>query len=94
VTGKPCRVLKSKWTTEFDASGLQALPMPHQGLISMPILQGARVAKRADIYPGIAGQSVGMLHAIRPAREVLEAMIAEAIEILGERLPRGVSFHA
>jgi len=94
VTGKPCRVLKSKWTTEFDASGLQALPMPHQGLISTPILQGGRAAKRADINPGIAGQSVGMLHAIRPAREVLEAMVAEAIEILGERLPHGVSFHA
>lgn len=93
VTGKPCRVLKSKWTEEFDASGLKALAMPHQGLISMPILEGGRAAKRADIYPGIAGQSVGMLHKIRPAREVLETMVAEAIEILSERLPSGVSFH-
>ncbi len=94
VTGKPCRVLKSKWTEEFDSSGLQALSMPYQGLISMPILEGARAANRADIYPGIAGQSVGMLHKIRPAREVLETMVAEAIEILAERLPHEVRFQA
>lgn len=91
ITGKPCRVLKSKWTEEFDSSGLQALPMPYQGLISMPILEGARVGKRVDVYPGIAGQSVGMLRRIRPAREVVEDMIAEAIEILSERLPQQVS---
>ncbi len=90
LTGKPVRMLKNKWAEEFDASGLQALPMPFQSLIAFPILEGARQAGMKEVYPGIAGQSVGLLRRIRPAREVVEAMIQEAWEILEERFPQTV----
>jgi NAD(P)H-dependent flavin oxidoreductase YrpB (nitropropane dioxygenase family) len=59
----------------------------------MPILEGARQAGMKEVAPGIAGQSVGLIKKIRPAREVVEEMVREAIEILEERLPRTVRTH-
>lgn len=91
-SGKPCRLLKGKWIEEFDASGLKALPMPFQGLIAMPICESASQAGRRDIYPGIAGQSVGMLRKIRPAREIVDEMVAQAVEILAANVSRQVQF--
>ena len=94
MTGKPVRQLKNTWSEEFEASGLQPLPMPFQSLIAFPILEAARQAGMKDIYPGIAGQSVGLVKAIRPAREVFEEIVTQAIEILSERFPREIQIHA
>lgn len=93
VTGKTARMLKNKWAEEFDASGIEALPMPYQALIAMPVIEGARQAQIKEVAPGIAGQSVGLIKRIRPAREVVEGMVREAIEILEERLPRSARTH-
>ena len=92
LTGKPARSIKGKWTEEFEASGLKPLPMPFQGLIAMPILEAARQAGRKDIVPGFAGQSIGMIRRIRPAREIVEEMVAEAVQILSAGLPAAVQF--
>jgi nitronate monooxygenase len=94
LTGKPARMLKGKWVEEFDASGLKPLPMPFQGFIAMPIFESARQAGRKDIYPGIAGQSVGLLKKVRPAREIVEEMVQQAIEVLTERIPHEVQIGA
>lgn len=94
LTGKPVRLLKNKWAEEFDASGLKPLPMPYQGLISMPLYEMARQAGRKDVAPGIAGQSVGFTKKIRPAREIVEEIVAGAIEILGRDFPSTVRFGA
>ncbi len=94
LTGKPVRMLKNKWADEFDASGIKPLPMPHQGLIAMPIYEMGRQAGRKDIAPGIAGQSVGFTKKIRPAREIVEEMVAEAIELLAQGFPSMVQFRA
>ncbi len=90
MTGKPVRQLKNKWVEEFEASGLDALPMPFQGFISLPVLEAARQAKMKDIYPGIAGQSVGLLKSIRPAKEVFEGIVTQAQHVLSERFPQAV----
>lgn len=90
ITGKPVRLLKNKWSEEFEGSGLQALPMPFQLLIAFPILEGARQMGMKEIYPGIAGQSVGLLNKVRPAREIMEEMVQQAVQILGERFSREV----
>lgn len=90
LTGKPVRVLKNLWSAEFEASGLQPLPMPFQPLLAFRVLEAARQANRKDIYPGAAGQSVGLLHRVRPAREIVEEMVQQAVEILTERFPRDI----
>ncbi len=84
LTGKPMRVLKNKWVEEFEASGLEALPMPYQMLLSAPVLAGAGRARLKDVCATAAGQIVGMLQKLRPAAEVVAEMIQQACEILGE----------
>ncbi len=92
VTGKPARLIKNKWAEEFEASGLKPLPMPFQGLIALPVMEAARQAGRKDIAPGFAGQSIGMIRSIRPAGEILERMVSEAVEILSHSMPATVRF--
>jgi NAD(P)H-dependent flavin oxidoreductase YrpB (nitropropane dioxygenase family) len=84
LTGKPARMIRSKWTDALAASGLEPLPMPFQGAVSGPIQMAAFAAQRADIAPGFAGQGIGMITSIRPAAEVLRDLVAGA-----ERALRG-----
>jgi nitronate monooxygenase len=92
VTGKPARMIKNQWAEEFEASGLKPLPMPFQGMVAMPVMESARQSGRKEITPGFAGQSIGMVKKIRPAREIVEEIVADAIEILGRGIPAGVQF--
>ncbi len=86
LTGKPSRHIKNLWSEEFEASGLQALPMPFQGMISAPIMLAAEENQRPDIYSGFAGQIVGMIKEMRPAGKVLEDMVTQAHQILTQEL--------
>jgi len=86
LTGKPSRHVKNLWSQEFDASGLPALPMPFQGMLSTSIMLSAEENQRADIYSGFAGQIVGMIHEMRPAAKVVEDMVSQAHQILEEEL--------
>lgn len=78
VTGKPVRVLRGKWVDAWEESGREALPMPLQSLVAAPVLTAALEAERADVDPGIAGQGVGLVRAIRPAAEVVRALVLGA----------------
>ncbi len=78
VTGKPARFLRGSWTEAWEQSGRSALPMPWQTVVAGPVMGAAAVAERADVNPGIAGQGVGLVHAIRPAAEVVRTMADEA----------------
>lgn len=87
ITGKPCRVLRSSWTDAWNRSDLQPLPMPFQSAISDPVLNAAVHDERADIYPGIAGQGIGMIKAVRPAAEILADYVSGARVALARTTP-------
>ena len=78
VSGKPARLIRSKWTQAFAESGLEALPMPFQSIVSGPVLAAGLAAGRKDIVPGFAGQIIGMIDEVKPAAEVLREIVAEA----------------
>ena len=78
VTGKPARLIRSKWTQAWAESGLEALPMPFQSMVSGPVLAAGAVARRADIMPGFAGQGIGMIDAVKPAADVLREIVEGA----------------
>ncbi len=82
ITGKPARVLRSKWTTSFEESGLDPLPMPYQSIVAMPVLAAATKAGRKDIAPGFAGQGVGLVHEVRSAADVLADLVRGAEQAL------------
>ncbi len=87
VTGKPARMVKNRWAQAYADSGLEPLPMPHQGTVSFPVTAAATAAGRADVWGGFAGQGLGMVRAVRPAAEVLRDIVEGAERAL-ERAPR------
>ena len=89
-SGKTMRNITNPLIEAWEASGIQALPMGLQGVLTRDLLYSIRQAGREDLHMNAAGQTAGMLHRVRPARAILEEMVEQAAEILGSELPRRV----
>lgn len=94
VTGKPARMLRGKWAELFERERLDPLPMPLQSIVSGPVTAAATAAKRADVWPGFAGQGAGLVKAIRPAADVVADLMGAAAQLLDGVKLRGVSISA
>ncbi|MEM7079599.1 MAG: nitronate monooxygenase family protein [Pseudomonadota bacterium] len=75
VTGKPARIIRSKWTDHWAREEVDPLPMPYQGRVSGPVMAAANRSGRGDINPGFAGQGIGMIKAVRPAKEIFNELV-------------------
>lgn len=89
-TGKTLRASYNKFHDLWDASGLEPLPFPTQVLISSALLAAFIEANKTDYVGGLAGQISGLIKEIKPARQVLEEMVEETVEVLTRRLPESV----
>jgi len=85
VTGKPARIIRSKWTDYWVREDREPLPMPYQGAIAGPVMAAANRDKRGDINPGFAGQGIGMIKAVRPASEIFRDLVAGTERALRQR---------
>ena len=81
-SGKQQRSFQNAVKLKWAASGLDALPMPLQGLIQEPFTRAARKAGRLDLIGNPAGQISGMLKERRPAVDILMDMVNEAEETI------------
>jgi len=97
-TGKPSRQLKSEWTDAWqpNSQGHQPLPLPLQSMLCEPVIrridrlaaQGHGGAQALATY--FVGQGVGLMTAVKPAREVVREFIEDyvsAAERLNASLP-------
>jgi len=82
ITGKPARMIRSRWTDAWAASELEPLGMPFQSIIAAPAMAAAVKAKRGDVLPGFAGQGTGAIREIRPAAAVLRDLASGAEQML------------
>lgn len=82
ITGKPARMIRNKWADAWVSAGKEPLPMPYQSMVSGPVMAAGIAAKRKDIMPGFAGQGIGLIHAVRPAAEVMRDLVAGAEQAL------------
>jgi NAD(P)H-dependent flavin oxidoreductase YrpB (nitropropane dioxygenase family) len=89
-TGKTLRASYNKFHDLWDGSGLEPLPFPTQVLISSALLGSFVKGEKDDYVGGLAGQVSGLIKEIKPARQVLEGMVEEAVDILTRRLPENV----
>ncbi len=89
-TGKTLRASYNKFHDLWEGSGLEPLPFPTQVLISSALLGSFIEAKKDDYVGGLAGQISGLIKEIKPARQVLEEIVEEAVDILTRRLPENV----
>ncbi len=89
-TGKTLRASYNKFHDLWAESKLDPLPFPMQTLISSHLLAAFIEANKNDYVGGLAGQISGIIREIKPARQVLEEMVEEAVDILTRRLPGNV----
>jgi nitronate monooxygenase len=89
-TGKTLRASLNRYHQLWDESGLDPLPFPIQVLISSTLQWSFIEANQVDYIGGLAGQISGIIHEIKPARQILEDMVEEAVDILTRKLPETV----
>jgi NAD(P)H-dependent flavin oxidoreductase YrpB (nitropropane dioxygenase family) len=81
MTGKPARQLRSAWVAAWERDDApEPLPMPLQGL-----LYGEAAARFSRVHAkpfagSPAGQVLGSVDRVRPARDVVRSMVEEYIE--------------
>jgi nitronate monooxygenase len=81
-TGLPARVLKNRFVDDYESSGAPVLPGLLQASLEDPIWAAAKRDNRADYYPLYAGQSVGVIHDLPGAADVVRTIMNEAEAVL------------
>ena len=89
-TGKTLRASYNKYHDLWDGSGLSPLPFPMQAMVSSALLGSFVEGKKDEYVGGLAGQVSGLIKEIIPARQVMEELVEETVEILTRRLPETV----
>ncbi|GAA3515163.1 nitronate monooxygenase family protein [Dietzia aurantiaca] len=85
-SGKPARLLKSKWTDAWAADDApDALPMPLQNLLVAEAHQRISEAQDPEVVAMPAGQIIGSLDGIVPVADTMAQIVAE-YEAAVERL--------
>jgi NAD(P)H-dependent flavin oxidoreductase YrpB (nitropropane dioxygenase family) len=76
-TGKPARLLKTKWTEAWDEEGAPTpLPMPLQNLLVAEAHSRMNAYGDPDVVSMPVGQIVGRMNAVRPVAEVMAELVA------------------
>jgi NAD(P)H-dependent flavin oxidoreductase YrpB (nitropropane dioxygenase family) len=89
-SGKTMRNINNPLIEYWESQKLDALPMGMQGIVSGEIMSAAREGGKPELLMNPAGQISGMLHEMRPAKEIMEQMVREAAEIMAEGLGKRV----
>lgn len=76
-SGKPARLLKSRWTDAWDAEGApDPLPMPLQNVLVAEAHQRMSLSTDPTAVAMPVGQIVGRMNAIRPAAEIVDELVS------------------
>ena len=76
-TGAPVRVLKNRMAREYVRMERENIPLEERERLTLGSLRRAVFDGDTDTGSLMAGQVAGMLHAIRPLREIFETLWAE-----------------
>ncbi len=81
MTGKPARQIRTHWTEAWDADDApDALPMPLQGILYAPAAHRFMRVRSRELSGSPAGQIIGRVHSVRPARDVVFDIVEEWID--------------
>jgi NAD(P)H-dependent flavin oxidoreductase YrpB (nitropropane dioxygenase family) len=89
-TGKPCRMIRNDWTDAWEAEGApDPLPMPLQYMVSGDaVARGSQYPQKAkDVMFNPVGQTVGLMHSVRKAKDVVNSLVEEYVDAC-ERIDR------
>ena len=83
-TGQWARALRNTFATEYRASGAPTLPSLLQSVIAQDVYAAAAKNQDGEHFPMFCGQSVGLVHNLLGAAEVVETIVREAREVLAD----------
>jgi NAD(P)H-dependent flavin oxidoreductase YrpB (nitropropane dioxygenase family) len=76
-TGKPARLLKSRWTDAWDADGApEPLPMPLQNILVSEAHQRMSDSSDPTAVAMPVGQIVGRMNEIRPVADIIAELVS------------------
>lgn len=81
-TGLYARALQNTFTREYGASGAPVLPPLVQRNAAQDVYAAAAARQDGEYFPMWSGQSVGLIHDLPGAGEVVEAIIREARAVI------------
>ena len=84
----PVRVLKNRMSREYVRMEQQGATLEELEGLTLGGLRRAVIDGDVETGSVMAGQVAGMLHEIRPVREILDTMLRDAMDVLG-RTQRG-----
>src|SRR5690349_25059886 len=85
-TGKPARLLKTRWTDAWDAPDApEPLPMPLQNILVSEAHQRMNESDDPDTVAMPVGQIVGRMNEIRPVAEIIGELVS-GLEAATKRL--------
>ena len=88
-SGKPARLLKTKWTDAWDRpEAPDPLPMPLQNILVSEAHQRINNAENPDVVAMPVGQIVGRMNEIRPVADIVAELVSgydEAVSRLVEQ---------
>jgi NAD(P)H-dependent flavin oxidoreductase YrpB (nitropropane dioxygenase family) len=77
-TGKPARLLKTKWTEAWAEEGApEPLPMPLQNLLVANAHNRINASNNPDVISMPVGQIVGRMNEVRPVADVVADLVSE-----------------
>ena len=82
ITGLWARYIRNSYTAEYDASGTPVLPALLQSRAAQDIFGHAAKGADPTWFPMPTGQSVGLVHDLPGAAEVVERIVREARAVL------------
>lgn len=94
LSGRFARALSNAFTNTYSATQAPVLPFPWHHVNAGDIYRQAAAQGNPDYFPLWSGQSVGLIHDLPAAAEVIESTIQEARTLLLEHLPRVVQLSA
>ena len=90
LSGRFARALRNVFTDTYTRAGVPVLPFPWQYVNASDIYREATAQGNADYLPLWGGQSIGVIHDLPGAAEVIESTVREARALLLERFPQTV----
>jgi len=89
-TGKTSRAIYNKFHDLWDEAGLDPLPFPMQVTLASGLVDMFLKGNQLDYVAPFSGQISGLIKEIQPARQVLEEMVEETVDILTRKMPESV----
>lgn len=79
VSGRPLRVRRNEWVDKWEAQPAKIKELTESGVV--PIEYDMEAGNDVDI-PHLMGVVAGVIKEIQPARQIVDEMVAEAVEQL------------